>query len=143
MPILKNTKQESFCQFRATGKTQTEAYALAGYKPSEHHAARLARNGKIADRIAELQARAATRAEETVESMAAQYDEDRAHALKLGQISAAVQATTGKAKLFGLFVEKSTVSVTHNYAMMTEEELRFEIAAIHAEARALKAGVKH
>jgi hypothetical protein len=45
-----------------------------------------------------------------------------------------------KAKLCGL--AGSVVTMNHNYASMTGEELRFELAAIHAEARALKMGVK-
>jgi hypothetical protein len=33
--------------------------------------------------------------------------------------------------------------MNHNYAQMREEQLRYEIAAIHAEARAIKSGVQH
>ena len=75
--------------------------------------------------------------------MCDQLDVDRAFAYKMKAPAAAIAATIAKAKLFGLMTERSTVNVTHNYATMTEEELRFEIAAIHAEARALKAGVQH
>ena len=51
-----------------------------------------------------------------------------------------VAAITAKAKLFGLMTDRSVINVTSKYELMTEEELRFEIAAIHAEARALKSG---
>jgi len=145
MPILKNARQEAFCQFRVTGKTQDEAYRLAGYKPSMPAASRLSTNVQVVARIAELQGKALARVEVTIDSMAAQFDEDRAYALKLGQVSAAVQAGACKAKLFGLFVDRS-VSVStfnHNYSSMSDEELRFEMAAIHQEVRAIKAGVKH
>ena len=69
--------------------------------------------------------------------MARQFDEDRALAIQYKQMSAAVAAGTAKAKLLGLNVERHTVNV---YALMTEEELRLEIAAITAEARALNRG---
>ena len=91
----------------------------------------------------ELQEGRAEKFEVTVESMARQFDEDRTFAYTCKNPGAAVAATLAKAKLFGLMTDRSVVNVTHNYAMMSEEELRFEIAAIHAEARALKAGVQH
>jgi hypothetical protein len=109
------------------------------------HASRLARKGNVVARIAELQGKALARVEVTIDSMAAQFDEDRAYALKLGQVSAAVQAGACKAKLFGLFIDRSVNVSTfnHNYSSMTDDEIRFEMAAIHAEVRSIKAGVKH
>lgn len=47
------------------------------------------------------------------------------------------------AKHLGMFVDRSVMTMNHNYSQMSEEELRFEIAAIHAEARALEAAVRH
>lgn len=143
MPILKNTKQEAFCQARVAGKTLDESYRAAGYKPNRPAASRLATNGNVQRRIAELQQRALARAEVTIDTIAAELDEDRALAFKNDNPGAAVAATMGKAKLFGLLVERATVQVTHNYAMMSEEELRFELAAINAEARAIKPGMNH
>ena len=52
-------------------------------------------------------------------------------------------APVAKAKLFGLNVDRSVVNVAHNYAMMTEAELRDEIATIYAEAWAIKGGLQH
>ncbi len=74
--------------------------------------------------------------------MARQFDEDREFAIKCKVPSAAVAASVAKAKLFGLNVERSVVTM-HNYSQLSEAELRCEIAAIHAEARAIKAGVQH
>ena len=51
-----------------------------------------------------------------------------------------VSASMAKAKLSASTVERSVVTMNHNYSQMTEEELRDEIAAITAEARALKSG---
>jgi hypothetical protein len=143
MPILDNAKQEAFCQHRAAGKTLDEAYGLAGYKPSMPAASRLSRNVNVVARLRELQGKFAAKVEVTVESIAKQLDEDRAFAIACKVPSAAVAASMAKAKLFGLAVERSVVNVSHNYAMMSEEELKFEIAALLAEARTIKAGVQH
>src|SRR4051812_14278827 len=77
MAILPNPRHEAFARALAIGKTQSEAYAEAGYRPSEPHASRLAGNGKVVARLAELLGRAATRAVVSVETIAAQLDEDR------------------------------------------------------------------
>lgn len=65
MPKLHNAKHELFAQGLAKGMSQADAYGFAGYKPSEPHASRLARNGKVRDRVAELQEKVAIRAEWT------------------------------------------------------------------------------
>jgi phage terminase small subunit len=39
MPVLENSRRERFAQLIAIGKTATEAYQLAGYKPSRFNAA--------------------------------------------------------------------------------------------------------
>jgi phage terminase small subunit len=64
-------QQERFCQFVIQGFTQTEAYKRAGYKSKDEHAAganasRLIANDRIAQRIAELRAPVAKRAEVTL-----------------------------------------------------------------------------
>ena len=143
MPALENPKHEAFCQHRIKGKTQDEAYVLAGYKPSFAAASRLSRNVKVQVRLMELREGVSEKFEITIESMAAQFDEDRRLAIEMKQMGAAVAASNSKAKLAGLFVDKATVNVTHSYSTMTEEELQFEIAAITAEARSLKPGVQH
>lgn len=63
MPILKNAKHEKFAQLLANLHSQDAAYAGAGYKPNASHASRLARNGKVAARVAELVAKGAEKAE--------------------------------------------------------------------------------
>jgi Terminase small subunit len=145
MGVLENTRHEKFCQLRVLGKTQDEAYIEAGYssKTARQHAHQLATKSYIKDRIAELQAVVVQKFEVTAESIAVELDRDRAFAYECKNPSAAVAATIGKAKLFGLMTDRSVVNVTHNYNMMTVEELRFEIAAITAEARAIKPGVQN
>ena len=55
VPVLANARHEKFAQGLAKGMSATEAYRKAGYKPSDQHASRLARNGKVRARVAELQ----------------------------------------------------------------------------------------
>lgn len=55
MPALKNPKHELFCHQRAKGVCADKAYVSAGYKEDRHHAARLATNGHVIARVAEIQ----------------------------------------------------------------------------------------
>jgi phage terminase small subunit len=106
MPVLKNARHEKFAQELAKGKSQVEAYRLAGFKPNESHASRLVANGKVAERVAELKAVAAEKAAVTAADIARQLDEDREFARQLEAPAAAVSATMGKAKVLGLIIEK-------------------------------------
>lgn len=127
MPILPNPRHEAFAQALAKGKTQVEAYAEAGYKPNESHASRLVSNGKVADRVAELQRSAAEETVFTIADMVRQVDEDRTFAREQGQAAAAHSASMGKAKLLGLLVERQQVDVHHHFHDMTDEELDREL----------------
>lgn len=69
MPALENPKHERFAQELAKGNTATEAYVLAGYAANDGNAIRLKGNDRVAARVAEIQERAATRAEVTVASI--------------------------------------------------------------------------
>lgn len=106
MPILRNARHEKFAQALAKGKNATEAYADAGYKGDRTAASRLSTNVNVAQRVAELQGRAARKAEVTMESLLSELEEARTLAIAEKQTSAAVSATMGKAKLTGLIVEK-------------------------------------
>ena len=54
MPFLANARHERFAQELAAGKTATEAYELAGFKPNRHNAATLAHKHHISDRTREI-----------------------------------------------------------------------------------------
>jgi phage terminase small subunit len=107
-------QQERFCQFVIQGFTQTEAYKRAGYKSKDDHAAaanasRLIANDRVAQRIAELRAPVAERAEVTLE-----YLQKRARRLlnkaeKAGQFSAA----NGALKELGILSGKR-IETRHN-----------------------------
>lgn len=54
MGPLKNHRQELYCQEIVSGKSQSEAYRLAGYKHDAGAASRLSANVNVVARIAEL-----------------------------------------------------------------------------------------
>ena len=106
MGVLANSRHEKFAQELAKGKSQLEAYRLAGYEPHEAAASRLLTNVKVSSRVAELKERAAEKAVVTAADIAAQLDEDREFARVNMQGAAAVSATMGKAKVLGLLTDK-------------------------------------
>lgn len=116
MPILDNPRHERFARELATGKSATAAYLLAGYRGDRTAAARLSTNVHIKTRIAEMQEKAVERTLVTVESIAAELDEARDLALsdKSYNPSAAVAASMGKAKLYGLLVDQTVSTNTHH-----------------------------
>ncbi|KEA07133.1 terminase small subunit [Rhizobium rhizogenes] len=65
MPVLKNARHEKFAQAVAKGKSATEAYEEAGYKPDRKNAARLTTNDDIRRRVDEIKSRVAEKAEWT------------------------------------------------------------------------------
>ena len=107
MGILSNAKHELFAQGIARGKTQDEAYVQAGYKRNRRNASRLRTNEDVIQRIAELVAKAAEKFEVTLESLVREADAIQRDAHAAGQYSAASGALQAKAKLAGLWVEKS------------------------------------
>lgn len=116
MPALTNAKHERFAQELAKGRTQAEAYEAAGYAPSEPNASRLTSNDKVAKRVAEIQERAAVRAEITIAGLTESL-------MRLASKAEALQDASGfqasraslmdAAKLNGLVVDKTdqTLSV--------------------------------
>lgn len=106
MPILDNARHERFAQELASGKTADEAYQLAGFKANRGNATTLKAKQSVADRVAELKARAAERTIVTIHDIAEQLDEDRAFAREEKAPSAAITATMGKAKVLGLLADR-------------------------------------
>lgn len=123
MPVLKNQRHETFAQLLAKGKTADEAYQLAGFKPNRGNAATLKANQSILDRVAEIQGNAAKKVGITVQSLAEELEEARGIALAEKQSSAAVSATMGKAKLFGLGVENRKLSGSVQIITITPQHL--------------------
>ena len=122
MPVLRNPRHEKFAQEIAKAKTATAAMAAAGYS-DPRNSTRLTKNDEIRRRIEELKERGAARAEVSVASLLGELEEARLLALKLGQASAAVAATMGKAKICGLIVDRREVGDAGAFDDMTDEEL--------------------
>ncbi|MDV3257805.1 MAG: hypothetical protein LOX97_08515 [Sphingomonas sp.] len=106
MPALKNARHERFAQELAKGKSATDALKAAGYS-DPRNSTRLTKKDEIRRRVDELQAKVAKKVEVTVESLSAELDEARTIAKGEKQSGAMVQATMGKAKLFGLIIDKT------------------------------------
>jgi phage terminase small subunit len=108
--VLANHKHELFAQALAKGEPASTAYKNAGYSATgnsaESAAARLFRKVQVVARVAELQERAAIKAELTVLDIVRMLDEDRALARKEKQTGSAVSATLGMAKVLGFLKEK-------------------------------------
>lgn len=130
MPVLRNSRHESFAQAIAKGIAGSVAYKASGYgasgKAAEACASRLLTDAKVAARVQELQSKAARKVEVTVESIAKELEEARKLAIAEKQSSAAVAASMGKAKLFGLIVEKhkhSGTIGTYDLSRLSDDEL--------------------
>jgi hypothetical protein len=106
MPALKNQRHEKFTLALFEGKSATEAYALAGYRPCRQNAARLMSNDVIRQRLSELQGGAAKSAAITVQSIVDELDEAIAVAKNAKQATAMVSAAALKSKLAGLLIER-------------------------------------
>lgn len=123
MPVLKNARHEAFAQGLAKGLSAAEAYTKAGYQGDRTAASRLSTNVNVQKRVEELKSKVAKKTEITIESLAGELEEARTIAIAEKQTSAAVSATMGKAKLFGLGVEKRHVSGTIQVINITAKQL--------------------
>ena len=129
MPTLQNTRHEKFALELAAGKSATEAYVLAGYRPSRRNASRLRTSEDVIGRVKELQAASANHAVITVASICAELDQAIQVAVKGNQAAAMVSASALKAKLAGLMVERVEVSNADPFVGAATYE---EVAAIWA-----------
>ena len=138
MPVLSNAKHELFCQHLALGKTASEAYEMAGYKPSRSNASVLRAKQNVSDRLSEIlqqsERKVVQRIEYTRDSILAELDEARKMAIELKNPSAAWQAAMAKAKLLGLVIDRREVGDAGTFDDMTDEEL---ISAAVRKAREL------
>lgn len=144
MPVLSNPKHERFAQELAKGKSQIEAYGIAGYKPSEQHACRLASNGKVSQRVTELLERGAKRTEVTIASITESL-------LRIGAKAEKTEETAGYsvarltqmdlAKLHGHIREKHDIAGTikHDLSGIPDDKLD-QLAAILGSNPNLRGG---
>ena len=120
--MLQNPRHERFAQEITKAKTATAAMAAAGYT-DPRNSTRLMKNDEIRRRIDELKERGAARAEVSVASILGELEEARQLALKLGQASAAVAATMGKAKITGRIIDRREVGEAGAFDALTDEQL--------------------
>lgn len=134
MAALENRRHELFAQALAKGGNATSAYKDAGYSAqgnaAESAASRLLSDVKVQQRVAELQERAAVRAEKTVADLVDMLDEDRELARKLEQPSAAISAVMGMGKLLGLVKDKTELTGKDGKAIEIDQRVREDADAV-------------
>lgn len=141
-------KQLGFCHSYVECGNACEAYRqnynAKNMKPTTIavKACELLKNGKVAVTVNQLQMEIRQRHEVTVDSLTDEYEEARDLALNIEQPSAAISATTGKARLHGLDKQESVqVNVQQNTVKLTNLELArrlagiLQIGAMEAEAQ--------
>lgn len=121
-------KQARFVQEYLKDQNATQAAIRAGYSAATANKAgpRLLVNDGVAAAIAAAQNKVARHAAVTVHSLAAELEQARVLAIVEKQTSAAVQATMGKAKLFGLAIERhrhSGAIGTYDLTKLTDDQL--------------------
>lgn len=137
MPLLKNPRHEKFALALAEGKSATDAYALAGYKPCRQNAHRMTTKDDIQARLAEILGAAAKASEVTIESLLSELEAARAKATDLDQLSAAVRAIEAKAKVSGLLVQKVEIGSANEFsgcntaAETVDKLLEIEAPGVH------------
>jgi phage terminase small subunit len=124
MGPLPNVRQEKFVQALFEGHSATKSYELAGYRPNQGNSSRLKWYDMVQRRLSELQAAVAKKSEVTVQSLLDELEYARSRADSLDQLSAAVKATSEKAKISGLLVQKIEVGGPNEFnGNETEEEI--------------------
>jgi hypothetical protein len=133
VPLLKNPRHEKFALALAEGKSATDAYALAGYKPCRQNAHRMTTKDDIQARLAEIQGAAAKASEVTIESLLSELEAARAKATDLDQLSAAVRAIEAKAKVSGLLIQRMEIGSPNEFAhCKTEAETVDKLLEVEA-----------
>jgi hypothetical protein len=119
MPELRNSRHEKFAQAVARGASLADAYAEAGYRRFRSSASRLLSYADVAARVEELKRETAERNKVTLDTLLAEFAENRKVALGLGQPAAANSATIGKARLLGLLNAKEPPRDQQEEAVIT------------------------
>lgn len=136
MPVLGNPRHERFAQELAKGKSASAAYVAAGFTPHRQAASRLLTNVDVADRVEELLAAGAKRAEVTVERVMREYAR-----IGFADIRSVVQweslaSETGEEDEDGVPVSRYVNQV----ALVASDELGRDAAAAIAEISQTKDG---
>lgn len=141
MPILSNARHERFAQELAKGKSQIEAYEIAGYKPDEPNASRLTSNDKVQARVAEILGRAAERTVLTKQWVIERLVQNVDRALQAQEVmrgdegtgeyrydgAVANRALELLGKELGMFVDRREIGDPGDFDRLTEQELEAKI----------------
>ena len=129
-------KQEAFCiAYIETGNASgayRSAYNAAKMKPESVNvnASKLLADAKVSLRVAELKSELVERHKVTADTIATMLREDREFAREMETPSAAVTATMGLAKLYGLLTDKAEVT--------GKDGSSIKIEAVKADAESFK-----
>lgn len=132
-------KQEAFCQaYIQNGGNASEAYRSAynagKMKPESINvnASRLLADTKVALRVSELRAAIEERHQITMDDLIGELEEARSQAIGLTvpQLSVAVSATMGKAKMLGFLSDKVELSGKVGFDNVPMEELTSSLNAL-------------
>lgn len=133
-PVTLTPKQEAFClAYIETGNASEayrQAYDAGQMKPEtiNKRASELLTKGEIAGRITDLKAAHVERHNVTIDTIREMLVEDRKLARELETPAAAVSATMGLAKLYGLLTDKLDAkvnekrSVVINFGVLPEDD---------------------
>lgn len=137
MPVLPNSRHEKFAQLLADGKTASEAYEEAGYKPNRGNAASLAKTEAIAARVKQINtsvaAAVAHRMEITAESLIDEVDEIKALAIDAGHYAVALNAVREKGILSGKRIERSEQGLPGEFAAVADDVLMDDLRSEAAQ----------
>lgn len=135
MPRLKNAKHELFAQGMAKGMKQAEAYAAAGFKPNPQAASNLCKKVNILDRVAEIQSKAAKRAEVSAQDVLDGLHKEATREGEGTTHGARVQAWGLLGKYHKLFIDRIEAEVTHKFSSLSDDELDQEINRLAGKGR--------
>jgi hypothetical protein len=153
MPPLTNHRHELFAQGLAQGRSASEAYRNAGYRPNDGNACTLKGDQRISKRVEEIVqenasihregvAKAIEAKKVTVESILDDLARALAGAEKDQDWKGMVAAAIGQARVAGLMVDRHLVKAQHEFAPseMSDVEI-YESLRSMRESRALALGV--
>lgn len=129
MTVQLTPKQEKFCQVYVETGNASEAYRSAYNTASMKSstitvkASELLASGNITVRVGQLRERLVKKHNVTVDSLIIELEEARKMAFETAQVSAAVSATMGKAKLCGLDKQVIEQTTTHKMDLSLAERL--------------------
>ncbi len=138
MPVLKDPREEKYCQLRAQGLILEEAYEKAGWKRHRGNAARMSAREPIKARIAEILAAAAQATGITIERVTHDLLRIAAKAEALGSapgLAVSRAAIVDAANINGLVIDRREIGAPGEFGRMDDEELRDFIAGRASSAR--------